>query len=63
MDNKLTFEEAMNRLDEIVSKLERNDASLDETIKLFEEGLGLVKHCDCQLKDFELKINELSKGA
>lgn len=63
MDNKLTFEEAMNRLDEIVTKLERNDASLDETIKLFEEGLGLVKHCDGQLKDFELKINELSKGA
>ena len=55
-----TFEEQMSRLEEIVSKLEKNETSLDDTIALFEEGLKLAKNCDDQLKSFELKISELS---
>lgn len=58
---KKTFETSMNRLNEIVDLLEKNDQPLDETIKLFEEGLKLVNECDTQLKYFEDKVEELMK--
>ncbi|MDD2591395.1 MAG: exodeoxyribonuclease VII small subunit [Erysipelotrichaceae bacterium] len=55
------FEIAMDRLNEIVAKLEKNEASLDEAISLFEEGLELVKFCDSKLKHFEERVDELIK--
>lgn len=58
---ELTFEEAMNRLNTIVSTLEQNDQPLDTTIDLFEEGLNLVKSCESKLKNFESKIEEIQK--
>lgn len=60
MSNDKSFEMSMNRLEEIVKLLEKNDQSLDDTIKLFEEGLNLVKTCDLQLKDFEGRVEALS---
>ena len=56
-EKKLTFEQSMERLDEIVSLLEENEKPLDETIALFEEGLKLVRSCDQKLKQFENRIN------
>ena len=56
---ELTFEQAMKRLDEIVSILDRNEVSMEESLKLFEEGLALAKKCDLQLKEFESKANSL----
>lgn len=57
----IKFEDKMNRLDEIVSMLEKNQASLDDAIKLFEEGLHLADDLDAQLKVYENKeINELT---
>lgn len=56
---KKTFEESMTRLEEIVTLLENNDSSLDETVKLFEEGIGLVKTCDDFLKKYEEKVNDI----
>ncbi len=53
-----SFEESMNRLEEIINDLEENEKPLDETITLFEEGLQLVKACDAKLKKFEGKIQE-----
>lgn len=61
-EKQKTFEESMNRLDEIVTELESNQKPLDETIVLFEEGLKLVKECDSKLKQFETKINEIIKN-
>lgn len=58
---KKSFEESMERLNVIVSELESNEKPLDETIKLFEEGLNLVKDCDAKLKHFESKVDELMK--
>ena len=55
------FEVAMDRLNEVVSTLEKNEVPLDEAIKLFEEGLELVKFCDSKLKSFETKVEELMK--
>lgn len=59
---KKTFEQSMNRLEQIVLLLEKNEQPLDETIKLFEEGLKLAKDCDLQLKEFELKVEEIVNG-
>ena len=56
---EMTFEESMGRLEEIVRMLETNEQPLDETIRLFEEGLNLVKTCDETLKTFEDKVNTL----
>lgn len=61
MEKKKTFEASMNRLNEIVNGLEKNEASLEESISLFEEGLLLVKECDAQLRSFEVKVQELLK--
>ncbi len=58
---KKNFEASMRRLNEIVSALEKNESSLEESITLFEEGLALVKECDLQLKGFEQKVQELMK--
>ncbi len=60
METKPTFEEAMKRLDQIVNQLEKNELSLDETLKVFEEGLNLAADCESQLKEFELKVHELT---
>ena len=54
-----TFEESMARLEEIVGELEKNDKPLDETIRMFEEGLKLVRECDGRLRAFEKQINDI----
>ena len=54
-----TFEEAMNRLEEIVELLEDNEQPLDATIDLFEEGLTLIKECDVRLKKYEERIDDI----
>ena len=53
--NNFDFEKAIKRLDEINSKLE----SLDDSMKLFEEGLQLIQKCNLKLEGFEKSINEL----
>lgn len=49
----------MERLNDVVATLEKNEVPLDEAIKLFEEGLELVQFCDQKLKSFETKVEEL----
>lgn len=58
-----TFEAAMMRLEQIVAQLERGEAELADSLKLFEEGTKLVQHCSKQLDTAELKIVKLMKGA
>lgn len=59
MAKKETFKQSMERLDVIIEALDRNEIELEDAIKLFEEGLQLVKNCDAQLKQFEQRINVL----
>lgn len=59
MEEKQTFQQAMDRLNEIVALLEKNEIELEEAIRLFEEGLQLVHHCDGQLKGFEERVATL----
>ena len=53
MEKELTFEKAMKRLEEIVNALENNTVSLDDSLKLFEEGIKLSKFCETELKNIE----------
>jgi len=63
MADKMTFEQSMLRLEEIVKTLEKGDASLDDALSLFEEGTALVKSCTKQLDTAEQKVVRLVKGA
>ncbi len=57
---ELTFEQAMERLEEIVSVLESGKEALDESMKLFEEGTALTAFCTQSLKNAEQKIIKLT---
>ena len=58
-----SFEESINRLDEIVRCLEKGDAPLSESLKLFEEGTALISNCDKLLSDAEQMVVKLKKGS
>jgi len=53
---KIKFEKALERLEEIVNILEQGDVSLDEALKLFEEGIKLSRICNDKLTKVEEKI-------
>lgn len=56
---KLSFEDALKRLEEIVSQLESGEISLDESLKAFEEGRELVSFCLNKLDEAEQKVKKL----
>ena len=60
---KPTFEQALQRLEEIVTALERGEAPLDESLALFEEGSKLMKHCTDLLNKAEQKVTKLTVTA
>ncbi len=60
---KLSFEESMARLDEIVKLLERGDRPLEEALALFEEGTKLIRSCGRLLDEAEQKVSKLRPGA
>ena len=59
---KKTFEEQIQRLEEIVAALERGDAKLADSLALFEEGTKLVASCNQELDQAEQKVVKLMKG-
>ena len=61
-EKKLTFEQSMARLEEIVSRLEGGEAPLDESLKLFEEGAKLMGQCTAMLDKAEQKVALLEAG-
>ncbi len=58
-ETKMTFEAAMQRLEQIVRTMERGDAPLEESLKLFQEGTELVKSCAKLLDDAQLQIQKV----
>ena len=60
---KKGFEENIARLEAIVGALEKGDAQLADSLKLFEEGTKLVNECGKLLDEAEQKVVKLSKGA
>jgi exodeoxyribonuclease VII small subunit len=57
-----SFEESFSRLEKILETLESEDCPLEDTIKLYEEGLGLTKECYDKLNNAELRIKEINKS-
>ena len=57
-----SFEESLSRLEEIVRQMEQGNVPLEESLRLFEEGTGLVSACSKQLDEAELKVVQLMKG-
>ena len=55
----VNFESSLEKLEQIVAKLEDGDISLEDSVKSFEEGIGLVKECQKQLSAAELKVKKL----
>ena len=58
-EKKLTFEQAMGRLEEIVSQLETGDHALDTSLSLYGEGAKLMKQCTSMLDKAEQKVTKL----
>ncbi len=56
-----TFEESLKQLETIVGRLERGDLPLEESIKLFEEGMKLSTDCKTQLENAEGKVQILMR--
>lgn len=61
-ENK-TFEENMQRLEQIVRAMERGDVALEESLKLFQEGTGLVQSCGKLLDEAELQVKKIVSAA
>ncbi|NCA97784.1 MAG: exodeoxyribonuclease VII small subunit [Clostridia bacterium] len=55
----LSYEQAFSKLELIVSRLESGDATLDESVSLFQEGMGLAKVCAGKLAAIEHQISQL----
>ena len=58
-DKQSNFESSINKLELIVTKLEDENISLEDSVKSFEEGINLVKSCQEELRSAELKIQKL----
>lgn len=56
---KMSFEESMTRLEQIVRAMERGDVALEESLKLFQEGTELVKDCQKLLDDAFLQVKKI----
>ena len=55
--SNLNFEEALVKLEEVVNKLEKEQLSLDKSLEIFEEGIGLYRLCSKELMEVEKKIS------
>jgi len=59
--SEASFEDSFSRLEKILEQLEGDDCTLEDTIKLYEEGLNLTKVCYDKLNNAELRIKEINK--
>lgn len=57
---EMSFEQAMAELETVVSKLESSQVALDDSIKLYERGAELKKHCEEKLKAAEEKVAQIT---
>lgn len=61
--NDLKFEDALDRLEDIINKLQEGHISLDESLECFQDGVGLIKLCQQKLDNAETKIELLTKNS
>ena len=58
-EKNMTFEQSMQRLEQIVRTMERGDAPLEESLKLFREGTELVRNCNLLLENAQLQVKKI----
>ena len=63
MSNKPTFKENMARLEQIVRTIEQGNVSLEESLKLFQEGTELVRCCSNLLDQAELQVKKITAAS
>lgn len=59
MSDELSFEQAMERLEQVVKELEGGDLPLERSLALFQEGIGLARRCGLSLDEAEAQIEKL----
>lgn len=59
----MSFEEAMAELETLVNKLESSQVALDDSIRLYDRGAELKRHCEAKLKAAEEKVAQITLGA
>lgn len=57
---RMSYEEALQQLETIVSQLERGNVPLEESMTIFERGAALRAHCDARLKSVEARVEKLA---
>lgn len=62
MAKALTLEESFQRLEEVIDRMESGDISLEESFKLYSEGMKLVKNCNAQLDKVEKQLVVVGAG-
>jgi exodeoxyribonuclease VII small subunit len=60
-NERFDFEAALEELEELVTKLEKGDLPLEESLKEFERGVALTRSCQKELKEAEQKVNLLTE--
>jgi exodeoxyribonuclease VII small subunit len=60
---ELSFERSLKELEQIVSRLERGDVELEESITIWERGEALKDHCDRLLKHAEMRVEKITLDA
>lgn len=60
---KMSFEDALAELEEIVGDLEQGSNKLDDAISAYERGTFLKKHCEAKLREAKARIDKISVGA
>ncbi len=61
--SKMSFEEALGELEEIVRRIESGEIDLDSAIQAYERGAALKKHCDTKLREAEEKVSKIKLDA
>ncbi len=61
--DKMSFEEALAALEDVVNRLEGGQVPLEQSIALYERGDALKKHCEAKLGEAELKVEKITAGA
>ncbi|SMO57624.1 exodeoxyribonuclease VII small subunit [Gracilimonas mengyeensis] len=59
---RLSFEEALKQLESIVNQLEQDDITLEDSVKLYEEGVKLSRFCTETLEQAELRIEQVNEA-
>lgn len=59
MKEKMTYEQAIKRLEDIITQLENNEIPLEDSLSLFQEGIELSQYCDQKLKSIQAKVAQI----